>query len=362
AHDFNNILSIILGYSALALESIPDGNQAISDVKQVVLAGNRAKDLVKQILAFSRQSELVLQPLKLQPVVKECLKLLRASIPTTIKLRQAIEENCGEILGDPTQIHQVIMNLCTNAYHAMRKQGGTIEISLSKVELSLGDLGKKIELDPGIYVRLAISDTGGGIDQTTLGKIFDPYFTTKEKGEGTGLGLAIVHGIVKDLGGAVTVYSELGQGTTFHVYLPEIVPHDIPVENLVTREIQRGDERILVVDDEDEIVKLIKKMLESLGYTVTAFTNSVNAFEAFQKKPNEFDLIITDMTMPKMTGMELSRKVMEIRVDMPVVICTGFSELITDKKAKAIGVKKLVMKPVIKKDMAKVIREVLDKD
>lgn len=360
AHDFNNILSVIIGYSELALDSIPEENQARSQVKQVLLAGNRAKDLVQQILTFSRQSEQELQPLKLQPIIKESLKLLRASIPTTIKLQQDIKENCGEILGDPTHIHQIIMNLCTNAYHAMQNRGGTIEISLSKVEFSLEDLSNKIELDPGSYVRLTVSDTGAGIDQNTLTKIFDPYFTTKEKGEGTGLGLAIVHGLIKGLSGAITVYSEVGQGTTFQIYLPEIVPNDIPVEDLIIREIQRGDERILVVDDEDAIVKLIKKMLESLGYRVTAFTSSVDAFEAFQKQPSDFDLIITDMTMPKLTGMELSRKVLKIKADMPIIICTGFSELITDKKAKNLGIKKLLMKPVLKSDMAKVIREIFD--
>ena len=361
AHDFNNILSVILGYSDIALRKIPTGSSAISDVKQVMIAGERAKDLVQQILAFSRQSEQQLQPLKLQPVIKECLKLLRASIPTTIKLQQDIEENCGEILGDPTQIHQVVMNLCTNAYHAMREQGGVIEVSLSQVEFSLRDLGNKMELDPGSYVRLMVKDTGGGIDKITLRKIFDPYFTTKDKGEGSGLGLAIVHGIVKGLGGEIAVYSEVGEGTIIHVYLPEISKQDVLAEDLFDSEIRGGDERILVVDDEEAIADLIRKMLESLGYKVTAFSSSVTALDTFQKQAEDFDLIISDMTMPNMTGIELSKKILQIEPDMPIIICTGYSELITDKKAYDIGVKKLVMKPVVRSDMARVIREVFDK-
>ncbi len=364
AHDFNNILAVILGYSDLALDNINEDNQASEDIKQIQQAGNRAKNLVQQILTFSRQTEEEFQPLKIQPVIKECLKLLRASIPTTIEIQQDIDPACGEILGDPTKIHQIIMNLCTNAYHAMREQGGIIKVSLSEIDLAPEDLGHKFTLTPGKHLQLIVSDTGSGIDDVTLKKIFDPYFTTKDKGDGTGLGLAIVHGIVKNLNGIITVYSEIDEGTTFHIYIPEIhqAKNSVKKDSPATAPLPQGTERIMVVDDEEAIAQLLFKMLTSLGYKVTPMTSSFEALETFQKNPGNFDLILTDMTMPKMTGMELCEEIIKIRPDMPIIISTGFSELITDQKAKIIGARRLIMKPVIKSDMAKIIREVLDEN
>lgn len=361
AHDFNNILAPILGYADMALDNIPAGSQTAYEIKAVLEAANRAKELVKQILSFSRHAEQELQPLKIQLVIKEALKLLRASIPTTIEIRQDINMECGPVLADPTQIHQIIMNLCTNAYHAMRKKGGVLGVLLAAIELDSEDLKTKIDLRPGKYIVLEVSDTGHGMGQVVMEKVFEPYFTTKGKGEGTGLGLSVVHGIIRSLNGDITVYSELKKGTTFHVYFPAIVQE---VEKMTDKEtaeaLQTGNERILVVDDDEIIVEMEQLMLDSLGYDVTAFTNSEECLESFQSRPNDFDLIITDMTMPKMTGEIFAKQVLKIRPGMPIILCTGFSELISGEKAKAFGIKEFIMKPIIKRDLAKVVRKVLD--
>ncbi len=362
AHDFNNILTMILGYADLVKETLPPGEASSEDIQQVIAAGNRAKDLVRQILTFSRKSQQELQPLRLQPVLKESLKLLRASIPSTIEIRQEIDPECGDVLADPTQIHQVIMNLCTNAYHAMREKGGILEVALVQVELGPEDIRSKSALTPGRYARLSVSDTGSGIAPQVVERIFEPYFTTKAKGEGTGLGLSIVHGIVKAAGGEITVYSEVGRGTTFHLYLPLIsglVDSGVVSE---PREIPRGNERIMIVDDEGELAFMLAKMIASLGYSVRVFTDSREALAAFQAGPDGVDLLLSDMTMPHLTGVQLTQQCLALRADLPVILCTGFSEALTGEKAKMLGVRELLMKPVLKKDIGVAIRRVLDNE
>ncbi len=360
AHDFNNILSPILGYSELALNKLSSTSPVTHDIEQVLQAATRARELVKQILTFSRRSEQELKPLQLHAIVKESVKLLRSSLPSTIEIRQQIATDCGTVLADPTQIHQIVINLCTNAYHAMRDRGGVLGIRLSA--LTVAEADDKVltqELEAGPYVLLEVSDSGHGMDRRTMEKIFEPYFTTKPKGEGTGLGLSIVHGIVKAHGGHITVYSEPGQGTTFHVYFPTIEKRDFFGEAVLKQPLPRGQGRILAVDDEETIVELIGQLLADLGYTVTSFTSSEKALEAFLREPDHFDVVITDMTMPKLTGLQLATRILEARPDMPIILCTGYSELVDEKIARAAGIRKYLMKPVSRKKLAYAVREAL---
>ncbi len=360
AHDFNNILAAIIGFTEIAMSKVPPENPVQHDLEQVLNAGSRATDLVRQILTFSRQTELERKPMLVAPLVKEALRLLRSSLPTTIEIRQdiALPPGGGVVLADPTQIHQVLMNLCTNAAHAMRARGGILSVGLSEVEADSSFVSRHPGLRVGPYVCLAVSDTGHGMDAAVLERIFEPYFTTKGAGEGTGLGLAVVQGIVRGCGGAVTVYSEPGEGTTFRVYLPrleqETAPEPPRVEALPT-----GDERILFVDDENALVDLGTRMLESLGYRVIAKTNSLEALEAFRAQPDAFDVVITDMTMPALTGIDLAEEMMAIRPDIPIILCTGFSELINANQAKEAGIREFVMKPFVARAFAKTIRKVL---
>jgi PAS domain S-box-containing protein len=361
AHDFNNILSAILGYTELAHFKLPLDSEIGSDLAEVVKGVNRAKDLVKQILTFSRQAKHEQLPLQIHLIVKEALKLLRASIPTTIEIRTKIDAQCGTVLADPTQIHQVLMNLCTNAYQAMRETGGVLEIELYRVEiLQEDDKVTGLHLAPGSYVLLQVSDTGCGMDRALQERIFEPYFTTRKKGKGTGMGLALVHGIVKDHDGHITVYSELGKGSIFHVYLPRIETGAVDSETVATGALARGNERILVVDDEQVIVQMTQRMLEGLGYQVIAMTSSVAALQYFQAQPEAVDLVITDMTMPHITGAQLAQKLLTIKPDIPIILCTGFSELINEEKAKAIGIREYIMKPIVIQELAMVLRKALD--
>ncbi len=361
-HDFNNILAAIIGYTELAMLDVQEGSKAKQSLKQVQKAGNRAKDLVNQILAFSRQSKQELLLVQISPIVKEALKLLRASLPTTIEIRQKIETNLGTVEADSTKVHQVLMNLCTNAAHAMRENGGILEVSLTKVDIDTDASAQHPDIRPGPYLKLTVSDTGHGVAPEMLERIFDPYFTTKEKGEGTGLGLSVVHGIVKDHRGTITVESELGEGTAVHIFLPRM---EHAKEAAVETEESRlggtptGHERILFIDDEQALVDIGKQLLELLGYEVTTRTSSIEALELFQAQPNKFDLVITDMTMPNMTGEKLAKELMIIRRDIPIILCTGFSEQITEKEAKEIGIREFVMKPLVMRDLAKSIRKVL---
>ncbi|MGO9374065.1 MAG: PAS domain S-box protein [Syntrophobacteraceae bacterium] len=359
AHDFNNILGIILGYAELAQTSATTKSPQHKHLTQVLQAALRAKDLVSQILTFSRQTEQKKQPLQIAPVVKEALKLLRSSLPTTIEIRPEIEippEN-DVVLADPTQIHQVLMNLCTNAAHAMRTSGGVLSVCLSEVDASAVSGPPGLRTRP--YLRLAVTDTGDGMDAAVMERIFDPYFTTKGVGEGTGLGLSVVQGIVKNHGGVITVYSEPGRGTTFHVLLPTIEEHAAP--EFVTNEVSpRGNERILFVDDEKSIVGFGKDMLDGLGYKVTAKTSSLEALETFRAEPGAFDLVITDMTMPDLTGAALAQRLWAIRKDIPIILCSGFSHLIDGSQAKELGIREYVTKPYTLTTLAKAVRKALD--
>lgn len=361
AHDFNNILAAVLGYGEMAKAELPADDLARKDIEQVLKAGNRAKELVKQILTFSRQREEEFSPLKIQIIIKEALKLLRSSLPATIQIQGNIDSACRSVLADPTQIHQVIMNFCTNAKDAMGDNGGILTVSLSEVEVAAsGSITGCPQLASGIYLDLAIRDTGCGMDELTQSKIFDPFFTTKEIGKGTGLGLAVVHGIVKQHHGEISVESELGRGTVFHIYLP-IIDKAVAVESFSSdKDLPRGNERILLVDDEPPVMEMLQRMLASLGYRVTAFTSSVEALEAFKASPDTFDLLVTDMTMPDLTGTVLAKKIMAIRPDFPVILCTGFSESIDEKKAKALGIQEYILKPILNNQLATAVRKVLD--
>lgn len=359
AHDFNNILAIILGFAEMARAEAPSGTQLAEDLEQVLIAANRAKELVKQILAFSRQSATERIPLRIQPLIKEGLKMLRASIPSTISITEDIDPKSGVILADPSQVHQILMNLSTNAYHAMEETGGVLSVTLKSVLIGPDEEKMSAHATPGEYLELAVSDTGCGIGPDIIDKIFDPYFTTKGVGKGTGMGLAIIHGIMADYGGLITVESLLGQGTTFHVFFPFVVGEAAPeIDEL--EDIPMGSERILFVDDEELLAEMGKKMLERLGYRVTAHHDGLEALETFKKTPGEFDLVITDQTMPGITGSELSRVMLQIRPDIPIILYTGYSNLIDEDSAKALGIKEFALKPLTKGTIAKLIRKVLN--
>ncbi len=359
AHDFNNILGAILGYAEMAKDDSPAESSVRKDLIEILKAGHRAKDLVKQILAFSRQA--ATERISLQPVdiVKEAVKLLRPSLPSTIEIKQEIDEAAGPILADPTQLHQIVVNLCTNAFHAMEESGGILTISLKNITLKREDLGGDPHVLPGEYVRLSIKDTGAGIVPEVLGRMFDPYFTTKEVGKGTGMGLAIVHGIVKSYNGFVSCASTPGKGTTVQVYLPLIAAGAVLVEE-PQGPVPTGNERILFIDDERILAEMGKTMLEPLGYTVTVRNNSLEAITTFLNQPEMFDLVITDQTMPGMTGFEMARRMLMIRPDLPIILCTGYSTLVSEEKARASGIRAFAMKPLAKRDIARLIRKVLD--
>jgi len=359
AHDFNNILFSIIGMSELLLEDLPKGSPEHGNAREILKAGKRASDLIKQILTFSRKSELQKIPVRIQQVLKEVLKLTRATIPSNIEIDQDIENDCGAVMTDPTQVHQIALNLITNAYHAMEPKGGKISVGLKQIALeSAGEADGS--LGPGRYAVLSVSDTGCGIDPAIKDKIFEPYFTTREQRKGTGLGLAMVYGIVKEHNGDIKVNSEPGMGTTFDVYLPsmEMSPEALPVEG--AEDDKTGNERILLVDDEESIVRLERMMLERLGYLVTSRLSSIEALEAFRAHPDGFDLVVTDMTMPNMTGDQLAGELVSIRPGIPIIICTGYSERINPEKAAAIGMKGFLMKPIVRSEMAGMVRKVLD--
>jgi PAS domain S-box-containing protein len=359
AHDFNNILSPLVGYSEMLKGDIPSDSPLQSYIDEILHAALRSRDLVKQILAFSRQGDQDIKPIKLQPIAKEALKLLRSSIPTTIDFQQDIDPDCGVVVADPTQVHQIIMNLAANAYHAMEDTGGRLTVNLKQVRLE-SDQSVFSESTPGEYALLTVSDTGTGIEKDILDKIFDPYFTTKEKDKGTGLGLSVVQGIVKSNNGGIRIYSEPGKGTEIHVYLPIMDRRVDDVQIDRSEPIRGGTERILLVDDEEAIVMMEQQMLERLGYQVTIRTGSLDALEAFKANPNSFDLVVTDMTMPNMTGLQLTGEIKKIRPDIPVILCTGFSHHVDDEKSQAMGIQGFVMKPVVMKEFAEAIRKALD--
>lgn len=360
AHDFNNILFPIIGMSEFLMEDLTPGSPEREYAEEIFKAGKRGGELVKQILAFSRRSEHQMIPTHVQHILREVLTLSRSVIPSYIEINQDIEPNCGLVMADPTQIHQIAMNIITNAYHAIEEvTEGRIEVQLKECELSGGD-SSKLGVAPGRYAVLSISDNGHGMPADVIEKIFDPYFTTKKQGKGTGLGLAVVYGIVQEHKGTIKVYSEAGKGTTLHIYLP-LMDKPVAVENRdVIEQDFTGSERILLVDDEEPIANLEKQMLERLGYQVAACLDSIDALDAFKAQKDRYDLVITDMSMPSMTGDQLAKEILSIRPETPVIICTGFSERIDEEKAKEIGVKGLLMKPVVKTELLKLVRNVLD--
>ena len=359
AHDFNNLLFPIIGMSELLLEDLPRHSQEYENVQQILKAGMRGSDLVKQILAFSRQSEHKLIPVRPRQVLKEVMKLIRSTIPSYIEIEENLQSDCGFIMADPTEIHQVAMNIVTNAFHAVEAKGGKIEVMLKEVDLGTDAWSEGVP-GPGRYALLSITDTGHGISPHFIDKIFEPYFTTKEQGKGTGLGLAVAYGIIKKLKGDIKVYSEAGKGTTFNIYLPLMEKAVLTNTVKQAEDDPKGNERILLVDDEEAIVDLEKLMLERLGYHITERTSSSDALKVFKANPSAFDLVISDMSMPNMTGDQLFRELITIRPDIPVILCTGFSARIDQEKAETIGVKGFLMKPVVRSEMVKMVRKVLD--
>lgn len=359
AHDFNNILGAVIGYAQMARDASPEESVVARDLEKVLKAGDRAASLVKQILAFSRQSTAQCLPLEPFRIVKEALKLLRPALPSTIIIQENLNRCSRPIMADPVQIHQIVMNLCTNAFHAMEQNGGILDISLRECELSANDLLSNPEVQPGKFIVLSVGDTGSGIPVSIQGKIFDPFFTTKDVGKGTGMGLSIVHGLVTNLGGFVTCASELEKGTTFHVFFPTTDQHlFLDQESAII--VRTGGEHVLFIDDEELLVEMGKEMLEFIGYQVTSCTSSVDALKIFKNNPDRFDAIITDQTMPTMTGIDVAREAMAIRPDIPIILCTGYSAIVDEKAARSLGIKGFIMKPMRKGDLSHLLREVLD--
>jgi PAS domain S-box-containing protein len=359
AHDFNNILFPIMGYSEMLFEDLPDASPEYIKVQKIYKAAYRAKELTMQILTFSRQAEQEPRSVQFQLIVKEVLKLLRSSIPKDIEILQNIKPGGRPVFADPTKLYQIIMNLCTNAFHAVQESGGQFEVRLDEVEISTDSILGSPGLRSGEYVHLSVSDTGYGIDKEVLPMIFDPYFTTKENGKGTGLGLSVTYGIVNDLNGDIKVYSELGKGTTFHVYLPKA--ETTPLKKRLSGEpIVNGTEHILLVDDEVSIAEMGRQMLEKYGYSVTTYTDSLKALEAFKADSDGFDLVITDMTMPNMTGDILAAEIKNLSASTPIILCTGFSEKISRKKYSIEVIDDFLMKPVNMHTFSRSIRKLLD--
>ena len=360
AHDFNNVLFPIQGYAEMFLEDLPKDDPKHEMAQEILQAASRAKKLIEQILAFSRQGKMKNQIVSVQILVKEALKLLRSTIPKNIVINQNIASQCKPVFADPTNLHQVIMNLCTNAFHAVQEKGGTIDVTLEEVIVTTDGQYGIARLTPGDYIRLTVSDTGCGMNKNTLEQIFNPYFTTKKEGKGTGLGLSISYGIIKKLNGDIKVYSEPNKGTTFHVYIPvsSITKNRESEEKI---DIAKGTERILLIDDEESIVEMGKTVLQRYGYRVSAFTSSIKALKAFEKDPASFDLLLTDMTMPDMTGDVLVQHIKHIRNNIPVIICTGFSENISNGNYADKGADEFLMKPVAIHKLIGAIRKQLDK-
>ena len=358
AHDFNNILSPLVGFTEILIKDLPDDHPFQPNAEIMLSAALRARDLVQQILTFSRKLESEIKPVRIQPIIKEGIKLLRSSIPTEIEIRDHIDPDCGPVNADPTKIHQVIMNLATNAFHAMEESGGQLTVNLKQVRIieKISDLPALL---PGRYALLSVIDTGVGIKKEDLGKIFDPYYTTKETGKGTGLGLSVVHGIVQEFEGHIRIDSEPGRGTRVDIYLPLVEAadeHQVTVHEVTPG----GTEHILLVDDEAAIIRMEKEMLQRLGYRTTTRTSSIEAYEAFKANPDRFDLVLTDMAMPNMTGVQLAHKIKAVRETIPIIICTGYRDRINDEKCRALGIQGYLMKPLVLGELAVTLRRVLD--
>jgi PAS domain S-box-containing protein len=359
AHDFNNILGIIIGNAELALHDMLERHPAATHMEEIKKAAMRAKDVVRQLLSFGRRTDQKKEPLKLQRIVDESLQFLRASIPSTIDIRSHAPSDLNVVAADPTQLHQVLINLCTNAAHAMESNGGVLEVRLANVDLGQNAFENGCELAPGRYVQLSVSDTGSGIDPKILDRVFDPFFTTKPDGKGTGIGLAVVHGIVKNHDGDISIESEPGRGTTVKVLLPVV---DASPASMARRQkhLPTGNERILLIDDEKSLVKIGVLLLGRLGYTVIARTDPVEALTLFKTAPDKFDLVITDMTMPGMTGAQLSAAILKIRPDIPIILCSGFNEKIDSRSALDFGFRRCIEKPFNQQELATAVRKTLD--
>ncbi len=358
AHDFNNILTPILGYTEMALEELSEESVLRYDIEQINGAATRGKDLVQQILTFSRQMDFDKKPLRLEDVIGEVLKLVRASFPSNIEIQQDLDTRTGTVLADSTQMHQIIMNLCTNAYHAMMNKGGILKVSLDKVKTGTKPVNGLAKMQKGTYVRLTISDTGHGMDKRTVERIFEPFFTQKEVGSGSGLGLSVVHGIVSNYNGSIVVDSEPGKGSTFMIYLPQHSDKYVPEKN-ASQKAKKGFGCILFVDDEKEITYMGKRMLESLGYTVDIKTDSQSALQDFKKDPYKYDLLVTDQAMPKMMGTELIRKVKQIRSDLKSIVITGYQDSIPKNTIEQYDIADIISKPIILSEFSELIRKVL---
>lgn len=358
AHDFNNILGVILGYAELIENSVEPDSGLDRRIREISRAGKRARDLVNQILNFSRQGPQERHPMTLTPLVKEALKLLRSSVPANVEIISRIETDQDNVLADPSQMHQIMLNLCGNASFAMQETGGTLTVTLADVQESdpytpPSDLGR-----PERFVRLTVSDTGPGISADVVGRIFDPFFTTKQQGEGTGMGLAMVHGIVKRHDGYVELENHPGSGATFHVFLPKTSTSERPAAE-TTSDLVFREGRILFVDDEKALTDIGKEMLTSIGFEVVTRTSSIEALEAFRHRADDYDLVITDQTMPNMTGMELAREMLALRPDLPIILCTGFSDAVSYDRLRDIGIGDFIMKPILKHDLMASIARLL---
>lgn len=361
AHDFNNILMAVLGYAELAKMQLDNKENLAYSLSQILQAGIRAKNLVDQILTFTRQTDIKREPMAIIPMIKETLKFLRASLPVTIDIQHNLRVTDSTIIADPTQIHQIVMNLFTNAAHAMRENGGILDIRLAEVMLTDEvELSFK-ELNPGRYLQLTVSDTGCGITKENIDKVFDPFFTTKERGQGTGMGLSVVHGIIKDMGGSIAVISQPGQGTTFKILFPKHEGKPI-VSRVAKPKAKTGSGSILIVDDEVLITTSVCGILEKIGYHVVSTTNPLIALDIFKTKANAFDLVLTDMTMPKMTGLELAEKLIQIKPGVPIIMFTGYSPGLTRESLNKAGIKELIAKPFVASELANTVYEVLYPD
>jgi PAS domain S-box-containing protein len=358
AHDFNNMLAVIIGFSEIATETLPEDSEVHHQLQKILQAGMRGRDLVKQMLAFTRKTEQEKKPVLLSTIVKESVKLLRASLPQTISIKTRVKTESSLILADPVQIEQILVNLCTNAAHAMQEKGGTLDIELSGYSASPSSENPH-GMRPGLYMKLTVKDTGTGISPDIRDRIFDPFFTTKKLGEGTGLGLSVVHGIVKQSSGYITVESGPDKGSTFTIYFPQVMG-ELKTDTVSDDVLPTGCERILFVDDEEALVEMGEGLLTKLGYNVTCRLNSGQALALFRLDPSKFDLVMTDQTMPEMTGVEFAKEILAIRADMPIVMCTGFSHQVDADAAKKAGIKAFAMKPLTKREIARTIRKVLD--
>ncbi|MDD2388305.1 MAG: MEDS domain-containing protein [Desulfobacterales bacterium] len=361
AHDFNNILGIILGNAELALTETVKGGTVHTRFEEIKKASLRARELIMEILNFSRKSQYIRKPVNVVPIAEESLRMLRASIPKSIEIRQSFLTTTDTVLANPIQINQILINLCTNAVQAMNYEG-ILQITIDQGNLEEKDIKGAQDLNPGDYLKISVSDTGSGIEPEIIDKIFDPYFTTKAVGKGAGMGLAVVYGIVKSHDGAITVHSKVGNGSVFNVFLPVIAHVDKPAaDELINKPFPTGTERILFVDDEKMLLAVAKQMLSSLGYSVNCQNDPGAALNLFRSNPDTFDLVITDMTMHGLSGHKLAVELMKIRSDIPIILCTGFSELIDEDKAMQMGIKKFLIKPMGIRNLAEAVREVLDK-